>query len=1112
MFSSPTKAQLTPDQTLGAEASTVTFDPDVNGNPADVIEGGAARGANLFHSFLDFNVGDSKGVYFDSPEGIDTILSRVTGSNLSTINGLLGTTGDSNAALILMNPNGIVFGENASLDVQGAFAATTATSIQLGESGSFSAIDPKSDSLLSINPSASFFSGQTTPSQILVESQQGLSVLEGKSLSLVGGDVVVDGGRIVSPGSRVNIVAVGAAGVVDANSREVLSSGNEGGSLRIENDAFVSVASATEGEATFVAEDIQISSGSNLFAGIQGDLGSLENQAGSLILEGAQIRVSGEGTVLGNIVSSGSVGQGGDVVLSARNIEVEDGPIISTLTLGSGDAGDILIDATGTVEVSGRGTSRVGIISGVGENAVGQGGDIETSATDLELVGGVFLGASTFGDGDAGDIRINASKKVVFDGGSDFNSVSSSSAGESSGRGGDVEISAANVEVLNGARINTTAVGRESPGKITINASETVIISGVSEAIGQQVFNSAVGSLPPDSRDSRSGDIEITATNLQVTEGGVISSPTIGSGDAGVIRLNISGTALFDGVVSIQDNFTQDNFTVASGVGSNGAQGNGGRIELSARNLRVTNGAQIIAASLGEGDAGDISIDVAEVARIDGANLLFGDIPSFIGSGVLLSGTGQGGSVHIAATDLEVVGGATIGSSVVSARGDAGNIKIDVTGTVRVDGVNPYLEGESPSSISSDVMLGAEGHSGSVEITANNLEVTNGGSISTSVGEAGRTPISTGNAGNINIVANTVLVDGVNPFLGKSASVISSGIQESGQGQGGSVLIETTDLEVTNGGQIGTSTLGLGNAGEFIIIASGTVRFNGYNRLIGGGEIFPSLLASGVEEGGRGQGGNVTVFAKNLEISDKARISAASAGEGDAGRINLEIGEQILVEEEGSILTRSSSSSGGQIAASANSLILRENGNISTSVRRGEGTGGDIALDINYIIALDDSNISSASADGRGGNIDLSRATLFSQTLNPIVENSDRGTLAVLENNGRVDIDATGGVASGQVSTNDASFIENDLSDLPDVLVDTDALLANACIARSGDASGALVLRGGDRSAQSPTAPLLNTYSTSTVQSTASQPTALQEPQALYQLANGRTVMSHRCE
>ena len=943
LFSASAKAQLTPDQTLGVEASTVTFDPDVNGNPADVIEGGAARGANLFHSFLDFNVGDSKGVYFDSPEGIDTILSRVTGSNLSAINGLLGTTGDSNAALILMNPNGIVFGENASLDVQGAFAATTATSIQLGESGSFSAIAPESDSLLSINPSALFFSGQTTPPQILVESQQGLSVSEGESLSLLGGDVVVNGGRIVSPGSRVNIVAVGAAGVIDANSREVLSSGNDGGSLRIENDAFVSVASVTGGEATFVAEDIQISSGSDLFAGIQGDLGSLENQAGSLILEGERIRISGEETVLGNIVSSGSVGQGGDVVFSARNIEIEDGPIIGTITLGSGDPGDILINATDTVKLGEPNAARVGIFTGIDDSAEGQGGNIEISAANFELAGETVLSTATFGNGDTGGITINASQMARFDGASGFSSVGSFSAEESSGQSGDVEISATNVEVLNGARITTATSGERNAGNTAVSASEALIIKGFSSATS---FASSVGSFSNSDSTGGSGTVEITATNLEVTEGGIIDSETAGNGNAGVVRLNIFETARFDGVRAIPGDITASSIRSTGGSGS----GRGGRIELSARNLEVTNGAQIIASSVGKGDAGNIAIDVLETVRVDGVDPVLNRFPSSIGGNVLSDGTGQGGNVYIVATDLEVTNAAVIGSSTFG-EGDAGNVEIDVAGTVRIDGVNLLRGGKDISSISSGIGPGGEGQGGSVKVAANNLEVTNGGSISTSVGGVEGSPISIGDAGSIEIiVADTVLVDGVNPFATRSASGISSGIQESGRGQGGSISIATTYLDVTNGGQINTSIFGVGDAGEVSITAAETVRLSGYNRLIGGEDIFPSLLSSEIEEGGRGEGGNVAIAAKNLEVVDEAAISAASVGEGSAGRIDLDIDERILVEKEGYIVTLSSSDSGGQITASANSLVLRNNSDISTSVRRGEGTGGNIILDVDYLI------------------------------------------------------------------------------------------------------------------------------------------------------------------
>lgn len=131
LWGASSHAQVNPDQTLGAESSVVILGLEVRGELGDVIEGGATRGENLFHSFSEFNIGQSERVFFYSPEGISNILSRVTGSRTSNIDGILGTVGESDAALFLMNPNGIVFGENASLDVQGAFTATTAAGIRL---------------------------------------------------------------------------------------------------------------------------------------------------------------------------------------------------------------------------------------------------------------------------------------------------------------------------------------------------------------------------------------------------------------------------------------------------------------------------------------------------------------------------------------------------------------------------------------------------------------------------------------------------------------------------------------------------------------------------------------------------------------------------------------------------------------------------------------------------------------------------------------------------------------------------------------------------------------------------------------------------------------------
>ena len=150
-------SNIVPDNTLGEESSQVIKNQNVNGLPTEVITGGAQREQNLFHSFQEFNVSEGRGAYFNSPNvDIQNIFSRVTGSNPSEIMGVLGTFGESNPDLYLINPNRIIFGENSSLDVGGSFTATTADAIEFGEGGLFSAVAPlkrlKQEILLLMSP------------------------------------------------------------------------------------------------------------------------------------------------------------------------------------------------------------------------------------------------------------------------------------------------------------------------------------------------------------------------------------------------------------------------------------------------------------------------------------------------------------------------------------------------------------------------------------------------------------------------------------------------------------------------------------------------------------------------------------------------------------------------------------------------------------------------------------------------------------------------------------------------------------------------------------------------------------------------------------------------
>jgi filamentous hemagglutinin family protein len=159
-----------PDNTLGAESSTVTPDVVIRGIPSDQIDGGAIRGANLFHSFEQLSVLEGRGAYFANPAGVENILSRVTGANCSDILGRLGVLGNAN--LFLINPNGIVFGQNASLDVQGSFLATTADAVKLGDGGLFSASQPTEVELSENSRLSAVVRGTGTGGDLTIETGQ----------------------------------------------------------------------------------------------------------------------------------------------------------------------------------------------------------------------------------------------------------------------------------------------------------------------------------------------------------------------------------------------------------------------------------------------------------------------------------------------------------------------------------------------------------------------------------------------------------------------------------------------------------------------------------------------------------------------------------------------------------------------------------------------------------------------------------------------------------------------------------------------------------------------------------------------------------------------------
>ncbi|NES05121.1 MAG: filamentous hemagglutinin N-terminal domain-containing protein, partial [Okeania sp. SIO2F4] len=168
------------------------------------IQGGTRSGANLFHSFDQFNLPTNQTANFLTIPDTQNILGRVTGGNASYINGLIQVIG-SNSNLFLMNPAGIMFGPNASLNIPASFSVTTATGIGFDNNNFwFKAMGTNDYSNLVGNPSGYRFN-VSTPGAILNEGN--LSLNPGENLTLLGG-TVINTGQLSTPGGNITIAAV----------------------------------------------------------------------------------------------------------------------------------------------------------------------------------------------------------------------------------------------------------------------------------------------------------------------------------------------------------------------------------------------------------------------------------------------------------------------------------------------------------------------------------------------------------------------------------------------------------------------------------------------------------------------------------------------------------------------------------------------------------------------------------------------------------------------------------------------------------------------------------------------------------------------------------------
>ncbi len=580
--------------------------------PADL---GRTRGNNLFHSFGQFNLATGESATFSGPANIQNILARVTGGSASSIDGTVRSD-IAGANLFLINPNGILFGPNAAVDVTGSFAASTANYLKLADGARFVAALDADDSGLSTAPVSAFgFLGNNAAAITIQQSTLGLR--EGQTLSLVGGDIAMDGGMVKAPGGQINVASVMSAGEVPADpassSRAQFNAQfPQQGQITLQNGAQLEASGEGGGRIVIrggrlLVENSKIQANTTGAGDGQGiDIAVIDDLA---VLNGGQI----------NSLSTSGLGAGGDISLTAQNLRVDGGGLVDE----------------NFVPVTQISTATGDLFLGGGP---GRGGDIDINVRGFEMINSAQITSASFGEGDAGSVRINALSMRLDALLSSFVQISANTQlAEGGGNAGDIIVRTHSLDIVNGAAIYATTFGSGNAGNIDI-AARAVSMTGFG-VISPATFGTGSGGSVKLTADSvlidssfiqavtsfpdgggNGGNISITTGSLGIRNGGQVSTTTLGSGAGGAIDLTANSirltgdngaSGLTTGIRAASGQDFGDGFIV---VGT----GNGGDIVIKPRDagvldLAVTGGAQISTATMGSGNGGQIGISASSV-------------------------------------------------------------------------------------------------------------------------------------------------------------------------------------------------------------------------------------------------------------------------------------------------------------------------------------------------------------------------------------------------------------------------------------------------------------------------------------------------------------------
>ena len=978
------------------------------------IQGGTVQASNLLHSFQEFNIEQGQTADFQAAPNTQNIISRVTGPNDSWINGKIQST-TSQADLYLINPNGIMFGANASLSVNGAFHASTADYIELTDGTQVYADSNQGVTLTVSAPEAFGFLGK--PSSNIQIDDSSLSVKSGKTLSLIGGSIEATSDALLNAeGGHINLIAVSSAGKIQPT--------------------IVNPTNQTQGEITLNNSRVII------------DTTTGSNTVGTINIQGGQVALTNSSLQAHNNSTLDADHEGIHII--ANNIQLADSSI-SARPQSSGKGSSINLQANGTIEFQDSAISMYA-------NNAGDAGTLEMHGENIHFIGNSKIEGQARGTGNAPSISLTANNQALFQKNNEANDyngifVKTESKEPNGGTSGRVIINAKNIKFEDSSGISTGSLGTGDSNTVSLQAEDISFtnsgISTYTQETGQggSVDIQANGAVKfQDSniniytyKSGNAGTLTIDAHDIHFIGDARIYGTAGGTGNAASVHLIANNDVFFIGNSEKQTNGDLGILVQTHSKDLDG--GNSGHVAIKAKNIKFENNTRIWSGSLGTGNNNSISLKAENI-----------HFKKSGGISTYAQGVGQGGAIDLHAS--ETVEFEDSGINIYTyASGNAGTLTIEAhdirfIGDARIYGT-----------------AGGTGNAASVHLIAKNQvlftkDIKNN-DYNGIVVKTNDTGPNGGKAGNITIQAkdirleNTARIWASSQGSGEASSIIldadnihfgeknSLSVAAYGSGDSGSVLlrsnniiefkggdilsttfsgsssnvgeltIQAKDIHFIEGAQIIAKNNSSGKAGVIKITATGDVIFQGKN-----GSDYSGIFINTQGKQKTGSEGRVNIQANNIRFLNGGRIETQTSGASSAGQLNLHAIDTIQLVGQNTYfqLRGSGGGSAGDIQIQANKLILDDQPFIS-STTSSSGNAGSITVNVNEFIMKRGAKLtSSTSGTGHAGRVDAQKKPILGIFIN--------SKYLTIENNSSITSESTNTGLGGN-----AGIVQIDVSD-----------------------------------------------------------------------------------